>query len=63
MCEGRLLMDDYEFLLLREMENYFGNDFKRINHARSVLDFTKKLMTTEEGDEKVIILPKFHTSG
>ena len=48
-------MDDYELLLLREMEDYFGNDFKRINHAKAVLDFARKLMVSEEADEKVVI--------
>jgi HD superfamily phosphodiesterase len=42
-------------LFLREKEHYLGSDFKRINHAKAVLDFAKKLMKAEGCDEKVIV--------
>lgn len=48
-------MDNYESLLLAEMKNYFSKDLKRINHAINVLEFTKKIMTKEGGNTRIII--------
>lgn len=40
--------------ILLEMENYFGKDAKRINHARRVLGFAEKILEKEGGDRKVV---------
>ncbi|MCP4481696.1 MAG: HD domain-containing protein [bacterium] len=48
-------MDNYEFLLITELENYFGNDLKRINHAMKVLNFAKAIMQKEGGDSHIIV--------
>lgn len=48
-------MNNFESLLILEMENYFGDDIKRISHAKAVLDYAKKVMANEEGDGNVVI--------
>ena len=40
--------------LLQEMENYFGRDTKRINHAKRVLEYAEKIIEKENGDREVI---------
>jgi HD superfamily phosphodiesterase len=44
-----------EASLLQDMEQYFGKDIKRINHAKRVTEFAKKLLVSENGDAKVVI--------
>jgi len=42
--------------LLSEMESYFGDDKKRIQHAKAVLTFAEKLLSKEpEADDEVVI--------
>ena len=41
--------------LIREMENYFGEDTKRINHAHKVTAYAERLMEREGGDYQVVI--------
>lgn len=42
-------------LLLSEMEEYFGQDQKRINHAKKVLGFAEQLLEKEKADSLVVI--------
>jgi len=37
------------------MENYFGGDTRRIDHAHSVTDFVEQLLKSEVGDYAVVI--------
>lgn len=41
--------------LLKAMEAYFGDDARRINHARRVTDHAERLLEREGGDYPVII--------
>lgn len=41
--------------IIREMENYFGSDAKRINHAKKVLKFAEELLRREEGDWHIVL--------
>jgi HD superfamily phosphohydrolase YqeK/predicted RNA-binding Zn-ribbon protein involved in translation (DUF1610 family) len=41
--------------LLNELEEYFGNDAKRINHAKQVMHFAEELLKKEEGDWHIVI--------
>ena len=41
--------------LLKESNDYFGDDIKRINHARKVLYFAEKLLEQEEADRHIVI--------
>lgn len=41
--------------LLREMENYFGRDEKRIDHARRVLGYAEQMLKKEAGDREVVV--------
>lgn len=40
--------------LISEMEKYFADDIKRINHAKSVLGYTEAILKNETGDENVV---------
>lgn len=40
--------------LLAEMENYFGRDAKRINHARKVLNYAEQILAKVDGDPEVV---------
>ena len=42
-------------LLISEMEKYFGQDRKRIKHARAVLSFAEQLLEKEKADSLVVI--------
>lgn len=42
-------------LLLFEMEKYFGQDLKRINHAKCVLAFAQILLDKEKADRLVVV--------
>ncbi len=41
--------------LIKELEEYFGDDKKRINHARKVLHFAEVLLEEEKGERHIII--------
>jgi HD superfamily phosphohydrolase YqeK len=41
--------------LIKELETYFGNDKKRINHARNVMHFAEKLLKKEKADRHIVI--------
>ena len=41
--------------LLLELEKYFGDDHKRINHARKVLDYAQQLLRQENGDWQIVV--------
>ena len=41
-------------ILLREMEEFFGGDIRRINHAKTVLKYAGLILKSEEGDEGVV---------
>lgn len=41
--------------LLKELEEYFGNDTKRINHAKNVMNFAEELLRQEKADWHIVI--------
>lgn len=41
--------------LLKELEQYFGADTKRINHAKKVLDFSEELLRKVGGDWHIVV--------
>lgn len=41
--------------LLKELEDFFGTDAKRINHARKVLGFAEDLLREEKADWHIVI--------
>jgi len=41
--------------LLEELEQYFGNDTKRISHAKNVMYFAEELMKKENADWHIVI--------
>lgn len=41
--------------LLKELEEFFGSDIKRIEHAKRVLSFSEELLKTEKGDWHIVI--------
>jgi len=41
--------------LLKELEEYFGDDTKRINHAKKVLGFAEELLKKENADWRIVI--------
>lgn len=41
--------------IAREMEAYFGDDPRRINHAHKVTGYVEQLLKTEGGDHTVVI--------
>lgn len=41
--------------LMTAMETYFGEDTRRINHARRVTEYVEKLLETESGDYLIVI--------
>ncbi|OGO30533.1 MAG: hypothetical protein A2Z29_11175 [Chloroflexi bacterium RBG_16_56_11] len=46
-----VLKDD----LLRTMEDYFGDDSRRINHARRVTAYAERLLEVEGGDYPIVV--------
>jgi len=47
--------DDIKAALLLAMKSYFGQDFKRINHACRVTEYAEKLLKLEGGDDQIVI--------
>ena len=41
--------------LIKELEKYFGEDVKRINHAKNVMHFAEGLLKLEEADWHIVI--------
>jgi HD superfamily phosphohydrolase YqeK/predicted RNA-binding Zn-ribbon protein involved in translation (DUF1610 family) len=41
--------------LVREMQNYFAEDKKRINHAKKVMHFAQELLKREKGNWHIVI--------
>ena len=41
--------------LIKELEEYFGNDKKRINHAKCVMNFAEDILKKEKGDWHIVI--------
>ncbi len=41
--------------LIKELEDYFAGDTKRIRHAKKVLKFTQKLLKKEKADRDIVI--------
>src|SRR3989338_7977911 len=41
--------------LISELEKYFGNDSKRINHAKKVMGFAEELLLKEKADWHIVI--------
>lgn len=41
--------------LLKELEDYFGDDKKRIEHAKKVMGFAEELLKKEKGDWHIVI--------
>ncbi len=41
--------------LIKELEEYFGSDLKRINHAKRVMDYADELLRLEGGDWHIVI--------
>ena len=62
-CVGEKFYNDYleekrvtlRDKLLKELEKYFGNDSKRINHAKKVLCYAENLAELESADWYIII--------
>lgn len=62
-CVGDKLYDQYlqnraitiKEKLLKELEEYFGQDKKRIEHAKKVLNFSEELLKKEKGDRHIVI--------
>lgn len=62
-CVGEQVYDKYmqnkaitvKQRLLEELEGYFGNDTKRINHAKNVMNFAEELLTQEKADWHIVI--------
>lgn len=42
-------------ILIKEMEDYFENDEKRINHAKKVMAYAEKLLQKEKADSSIVI--------
>lgn len=40
--------------LIKELEEYFGSDTKRINHAKNVLNFAEELLKQEKADWRIV---------
>ncbi len=41
--------------LVKELEEYFGSDLKRINHAKQVMNYADELLRLEGGDRHIVI--------
>lgn len=41
--------------MLKELEDYFGTDTKRINHAKKVLDYAEELLRQENADWHIVV--------
>jgi len=41
--------------LIKELEDYFGNDQKRINHAKKVIGYAEEILKQEGGDWHIVI--------
>lgn len=41
--------------LITELEEYFGDDTKRINHAKKVMEFAEEILRQEQGDWHIVI--------
>ena len=41
--------------LIKELEDYFGEDIKRINHAKNVMHFAEELLKLENSDWHIVI--------
>lgn len=62
-CVGKTFYDKYRQdkaitlreKLLKELENYFGDDRKRINHAKNVMNYAQELLREEKGDWHIVI--------
>lgn len=48
-------MESRKTALISAMENYFGSDVKRIDHAHRVTKYAEELLETEGGDYSVVI--------
>ena len=48
-------MEDTKSALVRAMENYFGQDARRIAHAHKVTGYAEGLLAAEKGDADVVI--------
>ncbi|MDP2942102.1 MAG: HD domain-containing protein [Candidatus Omnitrophota bacterium] len=42
-------------ILMDALEEYFGDDIKRINHAKKVMYFAEELLKGEEADRDIVI--------
>jgi len=40
--------------LIQAMQEYFGTDARRIDHAQQVLDFAEKILSQEGGDAEIV---------
>lgn len=62
-CVGEQLYDKYllnksitlKDKLIRELEDYFGNDTKRIGHAKKVMHFAEEILRQEKADWHIVI--------
>ncbi len=41
--------------LIKELEDYFGPDVKRIDHAKKVMHFAEEILKTEKADRDIVI--------
>lgn len=62
-CVGKQFYDNYmrdkvitmSQKLLKELEEYFGSDIKRINHAKKAMQFAEELLKKERADWHIVI--------
>jgi len=50
-----MISDTLKQKLIKELEDYFGDDKKRINHAKNVMRFAEDLLKQEKGDRHIVI--------
>jgi HD superfamily phosphodiesterase len=48
-------MNNNKGILMKEMEAYFGEDTKRVNHAHRVTEYAEELLRREGGDYPIVI--------
>ena len=52
---GKMKADLRKHALIRAMEDYFGDDGKRIQHARKVIGYAELILAEEQADPNVVL--------
>ena len=55
--------EDMKKMLLKTLEDYFGSDVSRIDHAKRVLRFAKELLEEEPADRVIVAAAVLHDVG